>query len=110
MNNSELDKERSEITSEVDGIFVSHDVVSLFRHISIMRPFLIIRGRLRTYETLKDRTILPVDDIMDLFKFALTTMHFTFDGTIYIRMFGATMDTVALSSLVTVHRAVTLVL
>jgi len=50
-----------------------------------------IRERLEGDTELHTRTRLTVEDIMDLLKFILTTMYFSFGGVIYQQMFGAAM-------------------
>ncbi|XP_072022109.1 uncharacterized protein [Amphiura filiformis] len=51
----------------------------------------IIKERLKEDTTLKNRTLLTVNDIMDLLEFILTTTYFTFRGVIYRQRFGAAM-------------------
>ena len=75
-----------------DGdIFKSHDVVSLFTNTPIDKCLDIIEGRLDNDNTLKERTKLNSDDIIDLLKFVLTTTYFSFRGQIYRQIFGAAM-------------------
>ena len=70
---------------------ILHDVVSLFTNTPIEECLNIIRERLEKDEDLKNRTLLEVEDIMQLMKFILTTTYFTFRGTIYKQTFGAAM-------------------
>ena len=72
---------------EEDEQFISHDVVSPFTNTPIEECLNIIRDKLVKDEDLKNRTLLEVEDIMQLMKFILTTTYFTFRGTIY--KFGA---------------------
>ncbi len=72
-------------------MFNSHDVISLFTKTPIKEALDIIRQRLENDTTLKDRTKLEVDDIINLLKFVLTTTYFTFDGVIYRQKFGTAM-------------------
>ncbi len=51
----------------------------------------IIRERLKGDKTLKDRTNLEVEDIIELLRFVLTTTYFVFDGVLYRQKFGAAM-------------------
>ena len=75
-----------------DGeIFNSHDVVSLFTNTPIEKSLDIIKGRLEADNTLKDRTKLNPDDIIELLHFIVTTTYFSFRGQIYRQIFGAAM-------------------
>ena len=57
----------TKLTIEDGNIFNSHDVVSLFYKITpIDKTLEIIRDRLENHKTLKQRTKLDVDDIMEL--------------------------------------------
>ena len=58
-------------------IYNSHDVVSLFTNTPIEKCLDIIKDRLINDSTLKDRTRLVPDDIIEL-KFVLTTTYFSF--------------------------------
>ena len=51
----------------------------------------IIKDRLINDSTLKDRTRLVPDDIIELLKFVLTTTYFSFRGNLYRQIFGAAM-------------------
>ena len=72
-NSQHLSESISEIFLEVDENFLSHDVISLFTNVPIPKALDIVRRRLENDSTLKDRTKLSVDDIMDLLEFILTT-------------------------------------
>ena len=76
---------------EEGEIFNSHDVVSLFTNTPIDQSLDVIRSRLENDSTLGQRTLLSVDDIVQLLKFLLTTTYFLFRGTIYKQRFGAAM-------------------
>ena len=68
-----------------------YDVVSLFTKTQIKEACEIIRKRLENDKTLKKRTNLNVDDIMELLKFVLETTYFRFEGEIYQQKFGVAM-------------------
>ncbi|XP_072051531.1 uncharacterized protein [Amphiura filiformis] len=73
-----------------DGdIFNSHDVVSLFTNTPIEKCLDIIKERLKNDKTLKDRTKLNTEDIIELLQFILTTTYFSFRGQIFRQIFGA---------------------
>ncbi|XP_072041401.1 uncharacterized protein [Amphiura filiformis] len=76
---------------EEEEIFNSHDVVSLFTNTPIEQSLQVIKSRLENDPTLKDRTLLSVDDVLELLQFVLTTTYFLFRGTIYKQLFGAAM-------------------
>ena len=61
------------MTVEEGESFVSYDVVSLFTKTPIKEACEIIRKRLQNDKTLKKRTNLNVNDIMELLKFVLET-------------------------------------
>ena len=90
-NSQHLAEEVAEILIEIDENFLSHDVVSLFTNIPIQKALVIVRSRLNADPTLKDRTKLSVDDIMELLEFILTTTYMTFRGQIYNQKFGTAM-------------------
>ncbi|XP_072044968.1 uncharacterized protein [Amphiura filiformis] len=91
VNSKHLAEELSGVLVEEDEIFNSHDVVSLFTNTPIQETMEIIRERLEEDTSLKNRTLLTVNDIMDLLEFILTTTYFTFRGVIYRQRFGAAM-------------------
>ena len=90
-NSQELAGDLGEIFVEEGDIFNSHDVVALFTNTPIEDALEITRERLKKDKTLKDRTKLEVDDIIDLLRFVLTTTYFVFDGVMYRQKFGAAM-------------------
>ena len=65
--------------------------MSLFTNTPVDRSLEIIKQRLLQDKTLKQRTLLSVDDIMELLRFTLTTTYFSFRGKIYQQLFGAAM-------------------
>ncbi len=76
---------------EEDEIFISHDVVSLFTDTPIEETLKIIEDRLKRDQTLKERTLLEVSDLMELLRFILTTTYFQFQDQIYKQKFGVAM-------------------
>jgi hypothetical protein len=82
-NTKELAKELTEVSLEEDDIFNLHYIVSLFTKTPIEESLVIIKSRLELDHTLKDRTRLSIDDIMDLLKFVLTTTYFIVDSVFY---------------------------
>ena len=72
-------------------MFVSHDVVSLFTNTPIPQSIEIIKNRLQKDKSLKKRTLLTPDDIVELLNFILTTTYFVFRGQVYQQKFGTAM-------------------
>ena len=80
-----------EIIVGADEVLMSHDVVSLFTNVPIDKALEIIRRKLHDDPTLKDRTNLDVDDIIELLSMVLNTTYFQYNGSIYQQKFGAAM-------------------
>ena len=51
----------------------------------------IIKNRLQKDKSLKKRTLLTSDDIVELLNFILTTTYFVFRGQVYQQKFGTAM-------------------
>ncbi len=91
VNSKSLAEEMTAVMIGDDEILNSHDVVSLFTNTPIDKSLEIIGDRLIRDDTLKDRTKLTADDIIELLRFVLTTTDFSFRGQIYRQIFGAAM-------------------
>jgi hypothetical protein len=91
INSRQLANDLAGVMIEEDDIFNSHDVVSLFTNTPINKTLEIIKTRLQKDKTLKNRTKLNTDDIMELLQFVLTTTYFIFREDIYKQKFGAAM-------------------
>ena len=74
-----------------DDMFVSHDVVSLFTNTPIHQSIEIINNKLKKDKTLKKRTLLSPEDIVELLEFVLTTTYFMFRGQVYQQKYGTAM-------------------
>ena len=90
-NSKQLAEDLSTVKIEDGDIFNSHDVVSLFTNTPITKTLDIVREYLEKDTTLKQRTRLSVEDVMELLEFVLTTTYFSFRGDIYKQKFGAAM-------------------
>jgi len=90
-NSKDLAEIMCEVMIEDNEIFASHDVVSLFTNTPIDNALQVIRDRLEKDNTLKKRTFLNANDIMELFEFTLTTTYFQFRDNIYQQTFGTAM-------------------
>ena len=91
LNSKDLSESLAEVIIQEGEIFNSHVVVSLFTNTPIDQSLDVIKVRLQNDNTLKDRTLLSVEDIIELLKFVLTTTYFLFRGKIYKQRFGAAM-------------------
>ena len=91
VNSKTLAEEMVGVMVDDGDIFNSHDVVSLFTNTPIDKCLDIIKECLDNDNTLKNRTKLNSDDIIELLKFVLTTTYFSFRGQIYRQIFGAAM-------------------
>jgi len=61
---------------EHDDALVSFDVVSLFTSILVELAIQVATDVLSKYDTVDDRTAIPVEDIVDLSDFCLSTRNF----------------------------------
>ena len=77
---------------EEDELLVSRDVVSLFTSTPVKESLeAIIRERLQCHSEWRCKTLLEIDDIMQLLEFILSTTYFCFSGQIYRQKFGTAM-------------------
>ena len=70
---------------------MSFDVSNLFGNINIDKALVVTHYKLESDSSLKDRTNLTVDQIIDLLEFCLRNTYFTFHGKYYKQKFGAAM-------------------
>ena len=75
----------------MDKELVSFDVKSLFTSIPIDMPLTVAKAQLKNDPTLKERTMLTPDDIIELLAFCLNSTEFQFRGTFYKQIRGAAM-------------------
>jgi len=73
-------------------VLISHDVVSLFTNIPVADSLKVIRERLERDKSWSHKTLLDVDDVMELLEFILTTTYVCFRGQIYRQKFGTAME------------------
>ena len=90
-NSQDLIKKLKCVTVEDDEIMASFDVTALFTNVPIRESLDIIEQRLKEDETLKDRTILSVAQIIRLLECCLTTTYFLFNGKFYTQTEGSAM-------------------
>ena len=92
LNSKSLADQLKNITVEEDEILNSHDVVALFTNTPIDLTLQIIRDRLEQDQDLKNRTLLSIDDIIELVDFSLSRVaYFSYNGSIYRQRFGMAM-------------------
>ena len=90
-NIKDLTKSLRDFQLQETETFVSFDVTSLFTKTPIPQALGIIQGRLRQDKTLKKRTKLTAEDIMQLLEFVANTTYFKFQEKIYQQKFGTAM-------------------
>ena len=69
----------------------SYDVSALFTSVPVDPALNIIRNLLDKNHTLKERTVLAVNDILLLLEFCLKNMYFSFQDQFYEQVEGAAM-------------------
>ena len=69
----------------------SYDVSALFTSVPVDPAIKVIKDLLEKDLTLKERTVLPVEDITLLLAFCLKNMYFPFQGQFYEQVQGAAM-------------------
>ena len=80
-----------DISITSDTQMVSFDVVSLFTKVPTSKALAEVRKKLESDETLAERTGIPVDNIMELLTFCLTTTAFQLDESYYQQNEGMAM-------------------
>ena len=69
----------------------SYDVSALFTSVPIDPPLKIIKDLLVKDPTLKDRTVIGIDDIILLLEFCLKNTYFSFQGQFFEQVEGVAM-------------------
>ena len=90
-NSAQLTKDLATVRVERDEQLISHDVVALFTKTPVDATLQIVRKRLETDKTLKKRTNLSVNDIMELLTFCTKNSYFKFNSNIYKQSEGFAM-------------------
>ena len=81
----------NKLTLQPGECLSSYDVTALFTSVPVDPALGIIKGLLEEDRTLKERTVLPVKDIILLLGFCLDNRYFSFMGQFYEQVEGANM-------------------
>ena len=79
------------LTLQLGECLTSYDVTSLFTSVPIDQGLNIIKDLLEKDETLNDRTVLSVQDIIELFGYCLHNTYFSFQNKFYEQVEGVAM-------------------
>ena len=92
LNSKTLAEDLKDVKLDDDEILNSHDVVALFTSTPIDLTLQIIRDRLVEDRDLNKRTLLDIDDLLELTKYCLSTVaYFSYAGGYYRQRFGMAM-------------------
>ena len=80
-----------QLTLLAEDCFSSYDVSALFTSVPMDPALWVIKDLLEKDPTLKDRTVLTVNDSIQLLKFCLKNTHFSFQDPFYEQVEGAAM-------------------
>ena len=81
----------SKVTLQQRECFSSYDVTALFTSVPVDPALQIIKELLEQDITLQDRTVLPVQNIIELLGFYLHNTYFSFQNKIYDQVEAAAM-------------------
>ena len=90
-NSVEFCEQMKNVRPKEDDELLSFDVVSLFTFIPVDLAIQVATDVLSNDETLQDRSTIPVDDIVDLLDFCLSTTNFKYNNIYYQQIFGTAM-------------------
>ena len=90
-NSAQLAKDLVNVTVEKDEQLISHDVVALFTKTPVDPTLQICKQRLQKDKTLKKRTLLSTDDIMQLLTLCTKNSYFSFNEKLYKQTEGFAM-------------------
>ena len=90
-NSTQLAHDLASVTVEKDERLISHDVIALFTKTPVDPTLRITRKRLSADRTLKKRTKLSVDHIMELLTFCTKNSYFMFNDKRYKQTEGFAM-------------------
>ena len=84
-------EEANKVTLMPRECLSSYDVIALFTSVPENPALSIIKDLLEKDSTLKERTVVPVKDIILLLKFCLKNTYFSFQGQSYEQVEGVAM-------------------
>ena len=90
-NTSDLITAMEEVELQEDEVLASFDVKSLFTSIPVEEAIEICRKRLELDTTLKDRTTMDVQTIIELLRFCVTSTSFQYNNKHYKQIDGLAM-------------------
>ena len=87
----DFEEQVKHITLAAGECLSSYDVPALFTSVPVKPVLRVIKDLLEKDPTLKDRTVLPVEDIILLLEFCLKNTYFSFKDQFYEQVEGAAM-------------------
>ena len=91
VNSNVLCQEIKNININKNDTMFSLDIVNLFTNVPLEFTLSIIESKLNSDNDLAHRTKIPVKTIMELIKFSMSNVNFTFDNKFYIQKTGCPM-------------------
>ena len=85
----------SKVTLMPGECLSSYDVTAPFTSVPVDPALDVIKNLLEKDSTLKERTVLPVKDIILLLEFCLKNTYFSFQGQYYQQVEGAAMGSLS---------------
>ena len=82
-NSQQFAEEMKEMKLEKGECITSYDVIALFASIQIPSALGVMKKKLEQDTELQNRTIMPVDTILELLAFCLNNTYFVFQDTFY---------------------------
>ena len=90
-NSQQFAEEMKEMKLEKGECITSYDVIALFTSFPIPSALEVMKKKLEQDTELQKRTIMPVDNILELLAFCLNNTYFVFQDTFYEQTKGAAM-------------------
>ena len=88
---SDFVNKAKKITLQLGECLTSYDVTALFTSVPIEPAFKMIKDLLEKDDRLQDRTVLSVQNIIDLLGFCLHNTYFSFQNEFYEQVGGVVM-------------------
>ena len=90
-NTGDFVSKAKRLTLQIGECLSSHDVTSLFTSVPIDPALNLIKDLLEKDEKVNDRTVLSVQNIMELLGFCLNNTYFSFQNKFYEQVEGVAM-------------------